>query len=147
MAKKQVTINEELLRGIMAGDVPVYGKDAPKDVILDEESASETECMQEKKNDTVGYDAKIVVRQKKRQNESGSYRQQFLKGGNVQSRQQAYISLDNYQFIRKFLSIVAPGVSMSKYIDDILTAHMEQYREEINNLYHNQINNEPLYKK
>ena len=114
MAKKQVTVNEELLRGIMAGDVPVYGKNAPKDV---------------------------------RKDESGSYRRQFLKGGNIQLRQQAYISLENYQFIRRFLSVVAPGVSMSKYIDDILTAHLEQYREEINSLYNNQINNQPLYKE
>ena len=121
MAKKQVTVNEELLRGIMAGDVPVYGKNAPKDV--------------------------SAVRQKKRKDESGSYRRQFLKGGNIQLRQQAYISLENYQFIRRFLSVVAPGVSMSKYIDDILTAHLEQYREEINSLYNNQINNQPLYKE
>ena len=115
MAKKQVTVNEELLRGIMAGDVPVYGKNAPKDVIIDEESVEED--IQEKK------------------------------GGNIQLRQQAYISLENYQFIRRFLSVVAPGVSMSKYIDDILTAHLEQYREEINSLYNNQINNQPLYKE
>ena len=50
-------------------------------------------------------------------------------------------------FIQKFLSVVAPKVSMSKYIDDVLTAHIEQYQEEIDSLYHNQINNEPLYKK
>nr|WP_290201935.1 MULTISPECIES: DUF3408 domain-containing protein [Bacteroides] len=49
--------------------------------------------------------------------------------------------------MQKFLSVVAPKVSMSKYIDDVLTAHIEQYQEEIDSLYHNQINNEPLYKK
>ena len=68
-------------------------------------------------------------------------------GGNVMQRQQAYIGIDNYRFIQKFLSVVAPKVSMSKYIDDILTFHIEQYQEEIDSLYHNQINNEPLYKK
>ena len=26
MAKKQVTVNEEMIRGIMAGDIPNYGK-------------------------------------------------------------------------------------------------------------------------
>lgn len=145
MAKKQVTVNEELLRGIMAGDVPVYGKNAPKDVIIDEESVEED--IQEKGDDTGGHDMKSAVRQKKRKDESGSYRRQFLKGGNIQLRQQAYISLENYQFMRRFLSVVAPGVSMSKYIDDILTAHLEQYREEINSLYNNQINNQPLYKE
>lgn len=54
MAKKQVTVNEELLRGIMAGDVPVYGKNAPKDVIIDEESVEED--IQEKGDDTGGHD-------------------------------------------------------------------------------------------
>ena len=93
MAKKQVTVNEELLRGIMAGDVPVYGKNAPKDVIIDEESVEED--IQEKGDDTGGHDMKSAVRQKKRKDESGSYRRQFLKGGNIQLRQQAYISLEN----------------------------------------------------
>ena len=82
MAKKQVTVNEELLRGIMAGDVPVYGKNAPKDVIIDEESVEED--IQEKGDDTGGHDMKSAVRQKKRKDESGSYRRQFLKGGNIQ---------------------------------------------------------------
>ena len=27
MAKKQVTVNEEMIRGIMAGDIPNYGKE------------------------------------------------------------------------------------------------------------------------
>lgn len=62
MAKKQVTVNEELLRGIMAGDVPVYGKNAPKDVIIDEESVEED--IQENGNDTGRHDMKSAVRQK-----------------------------------------------------------------------------------
>ena len=31
MAKKQVTVNEEMIRGIMAGDIPNYGKDISVD--------------------------------------------------------------------------------------------------------------------
>lgn len=30
MARKQVIVNEEMIRGIMAGDIPNYGKDIPK---------------------------------------------------------------------------------------------------------------------
>ena len=29
MARKQVIVNEEMIRGIMAGDIPNYGKDIP----------------------------------------------------------------------------------------------------------------------
>ena len=39
MAKKQVTVNEEMIRGIMAGDIPNYGKDiSVDDVITTDES-------------------------------------------------------------------------------------------------------------
>ena len=31
MAKKQVTVNEEMIRGIMAGDIPNYGKERLRD--------------------------------------------------------------------------------------------------------------------
>ena len=34
MAKKQVIVNEEMIRGIMAGDIPNYGKNIPEDAII-----------------------------------------------------------------------------------------------------------------
>lgn len=140
MAKKQVTVNEEMIRGIMAGDIPNYGKDiSVDDEMITEESETE--------NSGPAPVEKSTGKQKKRKDGTDSYRKQFLMGGNVLQRQQAYIGINNYQFIQKFLSVVAPKVSMSKYIDDVLTAHIEQYQEEIDSLYHNQINNEPLYKK
>lgn len=145
MAKKQVIVNEEIIRGIMAGDIPDYGKDIPEDAIITLEESEQDERETDRQEQAPA--EKGAGKQKKRKDNSDSYRKQFLMGGNVLQRQQAYIGINNYQFIQKFLSVVAPKVSMSKYIDDILTAHIEQHQEEIDNLYHNQINNEPLYKK
>lgn len=145
MAKKQVTVNEEMIRGIMAGDIPNYGKDISVDDVVPTDESDVDEC--ETGNPKPVPAEKTPGKQKKRKDGTDSYCKQFLMGGNVMQRQQAYIGIDNYRFIQKFLSVVAPKVSMSKYIDDILTAHIEQYQEEIDSLYHNQINNEPLYKK
>ena len=145
MARKQVIVNEEMIRGIMAGDIPNYGKDIPEDAFITLDESGESDCEADNPESTPV--EKSGTKQKKRKDGTDSYRKQFLMGGNVRQRQQAYIGIDNYQFIQKFLSIVAPKVSMSKYIDDVLAAHIEQYREEIDSLYHNQINNEPLYKK
>lgn len=145
MAKKQVIVNEEMIRGIMAGDIPNYGKDISVDDVMATDESDRNECEVDSPEPVPV--EKSTGRQKKRKNGTDSYRKQFLMGGNVLQRQQAYIGINNYQFIQKFLSVVAPKVSMSKYIDDILAAHIEQYQEEIDSLYHNQINNEPLYKK
>ena len=145
MAKKQVTVNEEMIRGIMAGDIPNYGKDISVDDTMATDESGRNEC--EADNPEPVPAGKSTGKQKKRKDGTDSYRKQFLTGGNVVQRQQTYIGISNYQFIQKFLSVVAPKVSMSKYIDDVLAAHIEQYQEEIDSLYHNQINNEPLYKK
>lgn len=40
MAKKQVTVNEEMIRGIMAGDIPNYGKDISVDDVITLNSAT-----------------------------------------------------------------------------------------------------------
>lgn len=145
MAKKQVIVNEEMIKGIMAGDIPNYGKDIPEEAIITLGESEQSDCGAN--NPESAPVEKSVAKQKKRKNSTDSYRKQFLLGGNVQQRQQAYIGINNYQFIQRFLSVVAPKVSMSKYIDDVLTAHIEQYQEEIDSLYYNQINNKPLYKK
>ena len=145
MAKKQVIVNEEMIRGIMAGDIPNYGKDIPEDAFITVDESEQSDC--ETNNPEPAPVEKSAAKQRKRKDGTDSYRKQFLMGGNVQQRQQAYIGIDNYRLIQKFLSVVAPKISMSKFIDNVLTAHFEQYKEEIDGLYYNQINNEPLYKK
>lgn len=145
MAKKQVIVNEEMIRGIMAGDIPNYGKNISVDDVTATGESDRNEC--ETGNPEPVPVEKSTGKIKKLKDGTDSYRKQFLMGGNVLQRQQTYIGIDNYQFIQRFLSVVAPKVSMSKYIDDVLTAHIEQYQEEIDRLYHNQINNKPLYKK
>lgn len=144
MAKKQVSVNEEMIRGIMAGDIPNYGKE---DISVNDAMAADESDGNKCGTGNPEPAEKSTGRQKRRKDGTDSYRKQFLTGGNVLQRQQAYIGINNYRFIQKFLSVVAPKVSMSKYIDDVLAAHIEQYQEEIDSLYHNQINNEPLYKK
>lgn len=46
--------------------------------------------------------------------------------------------------VRTLLSVIAPTVSISCYIDNILSAHLEQYRDELNAIYSSRINLKPL---
>ena len=65
----------------------------------------------------------------------------FLTEGTVQHRQQTYLSQETHNAVRRFLSVVAPNINMSRYIDNIVNAHLEQYRDEMDNLLTNEINN------
>ena len=44
MAKKQVIVNEEMIRGIMAGDIPNYGKDIPEDAFITVDESEQSDC-------------------------------------------------------------------------------------------------------
>ena len=46
--------------------------------------------------------------------------------------------------VRTLLSVIAPTLSISCYIDNILSAHLEQYRDELNAIYSSRINLKPL---
>ena len=57
------------------------------------------------------------------------------------SGQQTYLSQETHNAVRRFLSVVAPNINMSRYIDKIVNAHLEQHRDEMDNLLTNEINN------
>lgn len=44
MARKQVIVNEEMIRGIMAGDIPNYGKDIPEDAFITLDESGQSDC-------------------------------------------------------------------------------------------------------
>lgn len=142
--RNKVDVNEDMIKDIMAGDIPVFGKSNPAKSVAEsttDTAESDTKTMTEPVSNE-----KISSRSKKRKDDSNNYRALYLSPGNVTHRQQTYISQANYQFLKRFLPIVAPEVSISRYVDNILSLHLEQYKEEIDRIYNNEINN-PLYDK
>ena len=82
MAKKQVTVNEEMIRGIMAGDIPNYGKeDISVDDAMTTDESDRNECGSGNPEPVPA--EKSTGRQKRRKDGTDSYRKQFLMGGNV----------------------------------------------------------------
>ena len=85
MAKKQVTVNEEMIRGIMAGDIPNYGKeDISVDDAMTTDESDRNECGSGNPEPVPA--EKSTGRQKRRKDGTDSYRKQFLMGGNVLQR-------------------------------------------------------------
>ena len=123
MAKKKIEVDEDMLKEIMAGDIPIFGR------------------TKQKEKAPVAVQEKVSVKPKKRKDDSCDYRKMFLTEGTVQHRQQTYLSQDTHNAVGRFLSVVATNINMSRYIDNIVNAHLEQYRDEMDNLLTNEINN------
>lgn len=152
--RKEVKINEEQIRNIMTGDIPaavmdsLYGDNTPG---LEKDSGSDTETVPDKVEAPGAPDREEktpspVIREKIRRKRNGlqEYPEHLFDNNVVRERRQTYVSSDNYERVRTLLSVIAPTVSISCYIDNILTAHLEQYRDELNAIYSSRINLKPL---
>ena len=157
--RKEVKIDEEQIRSMMTGDIP----DAVLKNIWDDndtgspkEDGKETETRSgipatpdEVKNTgtSAGEEATSPVSQatiRRKRNTLQEYPEHLLNNSVVKERRQTYVSSENYERVRTLLSVIAPTVSISCYIDNILSAHLEQYRDELNAIYSSRINLKPL---
>lgn len=157
--RKEVKIDEEQIRRVMAGDIP----DTALENICDDndtgsskEDGKETESRSgipanpdEVKNTgtSAGEEATSPVSQatiRRKRNTLQAYPEHLLNNSVVKERRQTYVSSENYERVRTLLSVIAPTVSISCYIDNILSAHLEQYRDELNAIYSSRINLKPL---
>lgn len=67
-----------------------------------------------------------------------SFRETFLKPGNIKLRQCVYISSDVHAVIGKLVRALADtgnDISLGGYIDTVLSEHLRQNKEAINEVY------------
>jgi hypothetical protein len=134
MAKKeQVQIDEAMMRGIMMKEVPVYtgGNSSGTEK---ESSPVESPAVEatEKRRYSSG-------RKKKMDEPGGSYPARFLLNDHSKNRVSANISRELFQRIRKFLPVIAPDITLTSYLNNIISEHLESHLDEINELYNSEV--------
>lgn len=159
--RKEVKIDEEQIRRVMTGDIP----DAVlKNICDDNDTGSPKEDGKEAETESragipaepdevkdtgtsTGEDAPspgLREKTRRKRNALQEYPEHLFGNNVVKERRQTYVSSENYERVRTLLSVIAPTVSISCYIDNILSAHLEQYRDELNAIYSSRINLKPL---
>ncbi len=143
--RKEVKIDEEQIRSMMTGDIPAVMEK------LYEDNAAGSKREGDKETEDSGISAgeeatSPVIREKARRSRKDlqEYPGHLLDNNIVKERRQTYVISENYERVRTLLSVIAPTVSISCYIDNILSAHLEQYRDELNAIYSSRINLKPL---
>mgnify|MGYP000348783719 CR=1 FL=1 len=86
----------------------------------------------------------VLIEEYKDEAESGmvifSYRDNYLSNNPIRNRAQVYISKENHACIRRFLSVVAPDVPISGYVNKIIDEHLKKHEKEMSALYTECIN-------
>lgn len=137
MAKRPtVEIDEEYLKEVMAGDVPLHNR---KDPIIRDGPAEKKQPEEIEKNDAVKEPIKESAKTAaaRRKKDTQKYCETFLKRRYPTTRKQAYIGTEIYEKITNFLPAIAKQLSISAFLDNILNHHIELYGEEIKELYNN----------
>lgn len=159
--RKEVKIDEEQIRSMMTGDVPAtvmeknyednaVGSKREGDKGSEMENQSKIPAVPDKVEDSgISTDEEVpppVLREKIRRKRNGlqEYPEHLFDNNVVKERRQTYVSSENYERVRTLLSVIAPTLSISCYIDNILSAHLEQFRDELNAIYSSRINLKPL---
>ena len=133
MAKRPtVEVDEQYLLEVMAGGSAFSRKEeqpAPA------EKPPVTEEKQSEAQPVETVESKEAVKPVRKKKEAQDYETVFLERKAGAPRRQTYISAAHYDKIISFLPVIAGGVSITVYINNILTHHLEQYKDDINELY------------
>lgn len=157
MAKKQVDVNEEMLKDIIAGDVPVFKKEMidkcekpsgiPPAHEEEDSSVPSAEEPEDKPSGNMAERRKVTGNGKARprRNEPSNYRERFLACNTASNRAHVYLNRDMFERIKRFLPVIAPRTSISGYICNILEDHLDRYRDEIKEMYDNEFHNQNIF--
>ena len=128
MKKKIVEVDEDVLKEIIVGDIPVFCKDSPvpKEKPVEHQEAKSPAA-------TVQADAPAekpaVEKPKRKKDESCGYRERFLVNIPASNRSHVYINREVAECIKRVLPVIAPEIS------NILVDHLQKHWDEINELY------------
>jgi hypothetical protein len=135
MAKRPtVEVDEEYLREVMAGGA-IFPRKAETAQPPVPPSPAELPVKEEKESGVQPVEPKEPVKPVRKRKEAQDYEPVFLQRKAGVPRRQTYISSCLYEKINSFLPVIANGLSITAYLDNILTHHLEQYRDDINELY------------
>ena len=135
MAKRpMMDVDEEYLKEIMAGGLGRVKKEPPK---TEAEQPHFDFAQRPKKEETeLATQTKEPVKQTRKKREAHDYESLFLERKASVDRRQTYISAGLFKKISSFLPVISEQqLSITAYINNILTHHLEQYKEDINELY------------
>lgn len=108
MAKQTAGVDEDVIRQMVTGDIPRLG---------------------------VVRDAAIVPPKPKLPTDDDDYASTFLRKREPAQKRQTYISAAHFAKITEILAVLASDVSVPTFLDNLLADHLEQHRDQINELY------------
>ena len=128
MTENRVWWVEDILKDIIVGEIPVFGRESPA-----ETGPGQPETEAPPATGTAGHPPGKTVSAKsgKKKEGTGGYRERFLVNIPASNRSHVYINREVAECIKRVLPVIAPDMSISGYISNLLVDHIQRHWEEI----------------
>ncbi len=125
--RRVVPVDEKIIHDMMAGDVP--------GMRLDSEAPPVPEPAREPTADAQRQEEAAPASRPRKRREQKGYADLFLDKLPAMPRKHTYISIAMYDDLSELLPVIARGVSIPNFLENLLRHHFDTYRDEINELY------------
>lgn len=143
MVRKRVSVNELLLQDMIAGEVSEERMKEEKDKFKNEITSSENDVANDESEVKDTDTGKENIKTNKRKKERGGYEELYLGYRPVDkfNRQQIYIDGELYEKFARFLKVVGDRkMSMTSFVNNILSQHWEDNKNTMSELYDKNMN-------
>jgi len=136
-ARKTIDVDEEALKQMMANDKQTYltgitAEKEPEPPVIAETVPELTSGQTKDEHPNPENDYGKV--QRKRKSQKFDFSELFLKERVIRNRKPIYISVETYEIIKGYLKYIGE-VSFTAYVDNILLQHIEEYRDNISEMF------------
>jgi hypothetical protein len=136
--REQVDIEEDDIRGIMAREATAYDGGSPP---VEKTTAATPAPKADKPEEPKEVRRPPGKRRKKESEPEEDYAGRFLVNDRSKNRVSANISRELFDRIKQYLSLVAPDISLTSYLNNIISDHIDSHWDEISELITQKLKN------
>lgn len=133
MAKRfDAEVDENMIKQMMTDDIPRLNKEKKDNTVIEPDDSG-VEASTDEKDDTDGKLPEVV--KSRRRKDPKDYPSLFLRKREPTPKRQTYISLPLYNKMVEILAVIASDMTVPTFIDNVISNHLESYRDDINGIY------------
>ena len=130
--RESVDIDESVIHDMMMGDIPSYKVNQTD---KDADIAPAQPPVPESKPKPETEEVAVAPSKPRRRREPKNYTEVFLSRRMPEQKRHTYINTETHRKLARMLAVIGDDITVPAFINNVLDHHLEQYRDEIDELY------------
>ena len=129
-------IDEDFMKEIISQGLPVKKQETPSAAMETERETPDKPDSKPDKQETEREEKTVKEPARRKKNAPGDYRATYFMRVDLTDRQPLYVSRTTHEKLMKIVTVIGGcKATVSSYVENILLRHIDQFQDEINELY------------